>query len=164
MSKDLSELDWSNLSDSDHAYFDQRPWLKEQYERVSGNPFPEKGVEEPQMRPEPNVQQMSASNAGTDTSGDPSGPPAEGTHTADEDEVEESYADWDIADLRAEIDARNEEYGETSERHMSKGGSKADLASRLEDDDALREQDDESGEDESGEDEPNEGDSSGDNG
>jgi hypothetical protein len=149
MGRKLDEFDFENLSDDDRAYFGQRPWLKNLYERVTGETFPEEGRENSMDSP-PSVQQMSARNAGTDTSGDPSGPP---DNQQEQDEVPEDYKDWGIEDLRDEIDRRNYEYGEGSERHMSKGGSKADLAGRLAADDNLREQDEEESEDDDSSDE-----------
>lgn len=43
MSYREKDVDFDNLSGDERAYFDQRPWLKEEYERHTGNPFPEEG-------------------------------------------------------------------------------------------------------------------------
>lgn len=130
MSKDLQDFDMENLSDDDRAYFDQRPWLKDLYERQTGDTFPESGRENSMDNP-PSVQQMSARNPGTDTSGDPSGPQTG---------MPADYSDWEYNDLRHEVSSRNEDR-EEDDKIVPDSQSKEDLVAALEADDEGSEED-----------------------
>lgn len=128
-------IDPESLDKVDVRYLQERPWMIEEYER--------QGLKD----------QMAAVRAGMPSKDDPTditrvhttemalgnippqieSPRPDGV--TDEEGLDDDYESWTKEDLLAEIDARNEEDGRTNK--LPKSGSKADLALRLHQDDAV---------------------------
>jgi hypothetical protein len=81
----IQDVDPDNLTADDMEYVAQRPWLKEQYERVTGNKWPDSENQD--------VDGMSADD--TDDTG-------EGEDT------QVNYNDWEYQALLDEVASRNE--------------------------------------------------------
>lgn len=118
MSRDLDELvsseeDIKNLKGDDLAYFDQRPWLKEEYERVTGEKWPHE-------------DRVSSGTDDNEGDFDPEGLP-------------DDYSEWEYADLQKEVSRRNSdrEEDEKIEPESRKG---EDLIAALEADDEAAEE------------------------
>lgn len=125
MSKNVQDFDLENLSEDDFAYFDQRPWLKGEYEMQTGKSWDDLAAG------------VDASPADGDDSDD-----SNSDDDGDED-APADYSDLDFGALKAEIDRRNDEI-EDDEQKISKAGSADDLRARLvQDDEALAEDADE---------------------
>ena len=149
--KDMSAEERSDLFD----YFDQRPWLKTEYEMQTGQKFPDRPSDDDE-----------ASDGGDGDSGQPGvspddpqrhqaitgmeivDPNAEGgpdnVGVADD---PEDYAEWSFQELKDEIDERNRLRGDSQEEPISKGGSAEDLRERLMADDEAQQEDEEEPED-----------------
>lgn len=125
------ELDLTNLTDEDIPYIAQRPWLIHEAELL--------GVEDVQERvdaylhpetlpfsgPEfPGVEVLPAEGAAST----PNAPQTEEEANVLEDDEEDDYEDWKVAELKAEL----------TERGLPSSGVHADLVARLREDDTNR--------------------------
>lgn len=109
MSKHITDFDLDDMSEDDLAYFDQRPWLKQEYELQTGNPFSE-------------IDPRTGDQAEDDE------------EDFDSSNHPEDYNDWEYKDLQKEIASRNKDR-EDDEKIVLDGRKQEDLVRVLEADD-----------------------------
>jgi hypothetical protein len=128
------EIDPKNVStDNELRYLRDRPWKIDEYRRqgfiaemdaveanipMKSDPTDETRIHTDQMRVGTQAPQMS----------DP-----RSSGVLEDDEVDDNYEEWSVADLKAEIEARNAERAEGS--HLALSGNKDALVKRLKEDD-----------------------------
>lgn len=94
-----TDIDFENLTIDDKAYFDQRPWLKTEYERITGNKFDD--LEFPsEDEDDSDEDEQDAGNTNPDD-------PEDEDPEDDEDDEAPDYAAWDYNDLKKELGERN---------------------------------------------------------
>jgi len=126
------EIDFTSpLSPSDARYAASRPWLVDRYQRATGETVTYEAEDGSEMAsPVPETPEGSSPTGNATPSG-------ESTQDGPEDET---YEDWNVAGLKAEIRARNEQMDEDDQIEPA-SERKVDLIAALEADDATAEDD-----------------------
>ena len=138
MSRDIDTSDLSKLSKEDLVYLRDRGRLTPEQERelLGGiNPEPPQGRS---IADTPNTGDVDVNNTNPDKR--QGKPDSENTQVgASGEELPDSYEDWKVAQLEAEIDARNSER-EDDDKISPASGRKDDLIAALAADDAEQEE------------------------
>lgn len=126
----LEQVQEGKLDDFDKEYLRQRPWLLETFKRQGaeeqvkeiedGTYVPDSPAEESRVT----TDMMRQGVIPTDRKPQPNG--VSGSSDDDEDEA---YEDWTAADLKAEIEDRNQ--GREADQKIPISGTKQELADRL---------------------------------
>lgn len=130
------EIDPKNLDERDALYLRDRPWMIDEYRR-QGLIAEMDAVQSEEVRPSPeeltriHTDQM---RVGTQVPQQIDRIPNGVIPDDAEDEIDDNYEEWSVAEIKTEIEARNAERGEKEQLSMS--GNKAELCDRLHKDDA----------------------------